>query len=189
MTEPTMENKTPLTDAEGIRFARLLVEWPELGKMKTTELLPADFARYLETKLIAAEQALERLRADPAPIEMRFTHLVHAEIVKAVGSDQRDWAPTDLAILDLARQADAHIAVVEQARKEAEERATNIQKELMDSELVANLAYKRAEKAELRADQATLALKAAEEDAGRLRKHLKQSEDERADLYYKLHHC
>lgn len=38
---------TPKTDAEGVRFGRLMIEWPK-GKQKTTELIPADFARELE---------------------------------------------------------------------------------------------------------------------------------------------
>lgn len=46
-------NDTPRTDAEGVRFARLMVEWPEPGKAKTTELIPADFARELERELNA----------------------------------------------------------------------------------------------------------------------------------------
>ncbi|MCC6475147.1 MAG: hypothetical protein IT514_15550 [Burkholderiales bacterium] len=40
---------TPLTDAEAVRFARIMVDFH--AGAKVTELVPADFARNLERKL------------------------------------------------------------------------------------------------------------------------------------------
>jgi hypothetical protein len=54
-----MKNDTPRTDAEGVRFARIIIEWPESGKQKTTELVPADFARQLERELNEAKATIE----------------------------------------------------------------------------------------------------------------------------------
>lgn len=52
-TKPALDawemHKTPLTDAEIVRFARILVDFHESAKV--TELVPADFARDLERKL------------------------------------------------------------------------------------------------------------------------------------------
>lgn len=59
---------TPITDKEWVRFSRLMVEFPESGGFKTTELVPADFARQLErdrARLIEALRAVvDCCRAD-----------------------------------------------------------------------------------------------------------------------------
>lgn len=53
--------RTPRTDTEGVRFARIMVEWTEPGKQKTTELIPADFARELELELAEAHKRIAAL--------------------------------------------------------------------------------------------------------------------------------
>ena len=53
---------TPLTDAEGVRFARIMIEWPKPGQQQVTELIPADFARGLERELAAANAALRDVK-------------------------------------------------------------------------------------------------------------------------------
>lgn len=58
---PSPVSETPLTDAEGVRFARLMIEWPERGKQKVTELVPADFARKLETERAELIELLDEL--------------------------------------------------------------------------------------------------------------------------------
>jgi|SRR5690348_944471 len=50
---------TPRTNAEALRFARIMVEWPEPGEARTTELIPADFARQLETECTTLLELLE----------------------------------------------------------------------------------------------------------------------------------
>lgn len=45
---------TPRTDAEGVRFARIMIEWTKPHDQQVTELVPADFARQLERELAAA---------------------------------------------------------------------------------------------------------------------------------------
>lgn len=43
--------ETPLTDAEAIRFARLLIDWSSPSERQVTELVPSEFARQLERTL------------------------------------------------------------------------------------------------------------------------------------------
>lgn len=51
---------TPRTDAEGVRFARIMIEWDKPSDKQVTELIPADFARRLERALKVAEDELQR---------------------------------------------------------------------------------------------------------------------------------
>ena len=43
------ERPTPLTDAEGVRFGRIMIDWHyPIERKQVTELIPADFARTIE---------------------------------------------------------------------------------------------------------------------------------------------
>lgn len=89
-------HKTPLTDAEAVRFARILVDFHEGAKV--TELVPADFARNLERKLrddqrIIGELMDRALTAENAHLSVRRKALLDAiaTIRPQPGPEPRDY--------------------------------------------------------------------------------------------------
>lgn len=76
-------NKTPLTDAEAVRFARIMVDFH--AGAKVTELVPADFARNLECKLREDQRIIGDVM-DRALTAERDLGYARAEIATYVGA-------------------------------------------------------------------------------------------------------
>jgi CHASE3 domain sensor protein len=83
----TMRERTPQTDAEGVRFGRIMIDWHD-GTQTATELVPADFARKLE-----AERDLlrERERELVAAIEAALAYCES----EAIGTVQQEIADNE----------------------------------------------------------------------------------------------
>ena len=67
------ERPTPLTDAEGVRFGRIMIDWHyPVERNQVTELIPANFARTLERDRAELIGLLWEARADLIPKPNRY---------------------------------------------------------------------------------------------------------------------
>jgi hypothetical protein len=89
---PSRKCSTPLTDAAAVGFGRLLVDHgtPDKPEFKTTELVPADFARQLERELAEALDRCDKA-LDAAEAMQQQRDSLFSETQRTSSPTTTDW--------------------------------------------------------------------------------------------------
>lgn len=96
---------TPRTDAKVVEFARLLVDFPDcgpngVGRMRATEIVPADFARQLERELTALRSGIE-LAAYKAALDAVLNMTKESTLYPGCTCERCEYARYIRAAIDL----------------------------------------------------------------------------------------